>query len=232
MEGSAASQLEEFAKAARALADLAARKAARVMIGPGGFTALWEPPVGIRFEVSYQHAETASVLAQYALTRETFERWLGDIGEVLTAAVTEHSPDTLARNREREDARPSEPPEVTREKYRIVEQSFDVGALSARAWAKQNSKNDLPMGLSWETARKVQDSRAGAAPPAGGIYATLKIASGPSQHDIFFALSRRGYHELTLTVDREDVISFRDELNALIESFDNIDTTPPVEEPA
>lgn len=208
--------IEEFERGATALRELEEASVCRVVIlSPYG-------PQFVQFIVLRDDPRAEQVLESHGLDAEALEAVTDEVAEALTAVINDAGPDRFARLRARRRTSREEPGEADpedAEKYRIAERTFDVSRLKARAWIKQTAKDLLPVTVEWEIADKVADDDVPRPSETPVRFATVRIVGGSADFDPFQAAKA----DLSLTVDREDVLVMLDILTRLRDAFSEAD---------
>jgi hypothetical protein len=207
---------DDFRSTVQIIRDLLESGALRLLLNPS-FGA--DAPV--RFVFRQEQAEVDQLLSGRGTTESAFEAAADDIAATLSAAVRETPPDRFSQQRadpERTDGDP-EDPDVARRKLQLVSESFDIASLQQRWWVKRTAKTRVFSALRWNVANRLADDEA-SPPEGGGAPFGILMLEGATAATTPLSLFSNPVTDLTLVVDKEDVVAMRDTLDRLISALD------------
>jgi hypothetical protein len=196
--------LENFQKVAPRLASL-------VGDGPVALRVMRAFSPLIVFDLHFRDQAVADAVDDLGLTRSAFRRAVSDLQEVLGALARDQDLDRASEKDDPEDK------EVTKAKLETAREHFDVPDLRKRWWVKANTKNDLLMESGWDVSLKLLDEAE--RPPENQPVAVGLLGLKGSKFAGPLSIFDSATHDLTVTVDREDIKAMRETLRRLDEAL-------------
>jgi hypothetical protein len=207
-------EANEFRRIAEAVVELRNQGALRILVQPG--PPLTPIPQSVRFVVRRDDSRVQEFFRSNELEYEQFASGLGDVADVLSAAVVGGKARLISVRSDADQVGGDvEEPSLTEAKYDAVGELFPITELRERRWVKRTTKNDLLVTFDWEVSSKLVDDDARSPDDQPVEYATLRVESGPPGSNIVQVITGRGSNPLVLTLDREDVEYFLDSLERL-----------------
>jgi hypothetical protein len=210
---------EAFARAVEVIEELRSADAIRVLVGPAPVASLFSNGSrAVRFELRPDAEEADSAVEARGFNRVTFERVARDVAEILSALAQDLPEERVSLGRRvLGEQGTQEPSEDVRWKLKYASEHFEIEELRERFWVKATSKHPLQQGFSWGINLRGDDA-VRPAPTARPVpYAVLSLRTGPSAPGTRASVT---YNQVHMTVDREDVIALRDELDRLLSHLD------------